>query len=95
MSKNRRNPDSSLRDAETELADRVAQRLRSTFLVLSPLERAVLALHNGFAFSHAEVAEILGIEESQVAGVVEDLRPRLRAMGPLADKDTDGPEDAA
>ena len=86
MSKNRRNPDSSIREAETELADRVTRQLRGALLVLSPLERAILALHNGFAFSYAEVAEILGIEESQVACVVEELRPRLRDMGPLASK---------
>jgi DNA-directed RNA polymerase specialized sigma24 family protein len=92
MSKNRHNPDSPIREAETELADRVTQRLRSAFLVLSPLERAILALHNGFAFSPAEVAEILGVEEHWVASVVEELRPRLRAMGPLTSKDTDGPE---
>jgi DNA-directed RNA polymerase specialized sigma24 family protein len=96
MSKSRRNPDASIGAAETELADQVTERLRSALLVLSPLERAILALHNGFAFSHAEVAEILGIEESEVAGVVEDLRPRLRDLGPLAggkNTDTEGPED--
>jgi DNA-directed RNA polymerase specialized sigma24 family protein len=96
MSKNRRNPDASIREAETELADRVTQQLRSTLLVLSPLERAILALHNGFAFSHAEVAEILGIEEAQVTDVIEGLRPRLRDMGPLAggkNTDVEGTED--
>jgi DNA-directed RNA polymerase specialized sigma24 family protein len=98
MSKNRRNPDASIREAETELADRVTQQLRSTLLVLSPLERAILALHNGFAFSHAEVAEILGIEEAQVADVIEGLRPRLRDMGPLAggkNTDVEGTEDGS
>lgn len=89
MSKNRRDPDAPIREAETELADRVARQLRSALLVLSPVERAILALHNAFAFSPAEVAEILGIEESQVAYVVAELRPRLREMGPLPD----GPED--
>lgn len=95
MSKNRRNPDASIRDAETELADRIDHQLRSAMLVLTPLERAILALHNGFAFSHAEVAEILGIDEAKVASVVEDLRPRLRDMGPLADKRAGHPGDGA
>jgi DNA-directed RNA polymerase specialized sigma24 family protein len=95
MSKSRRNADASIRESETELADRVTERLRSALLVLSPLERAILTLHNGFAFSQAEVAEILRIEESQVACVVEELRPRLRDMGPLAGKnrEAEGPED--
>jgi DNA-directed RNA polymerase specialized sigma24 family protein len=91
MSKNRRDPDSPIREAETELADRVTRQLRGAFLVLSPLERAILALHNGFAFSPGEVAEILGIEESQVAYVVAELRPRLREMGPLGDGPADDP----
>jgi RNA polymerase sigma-70 factor (ECF subfamily) len=95
MSKNRRNPDASIREAETELADQVTRQFRSALLVLSPLERAILALHNGFAFSHAEVAEILGIEEAQVADTLEGLRPRLRAMGPLADGKNTDVEDAA
>jgi DNA-directed RNA polymerase specialized sigma24 family protein len=95
MPKNRRDPDSSIREPEAELADRVTHRLRSALLVLSPLERAILALHNGFAFSHAEVAEILGIEESQVASVVHELRPRLREMGPLIGKEPGQGLDAA
>jgi DNA-directed RNA polymerase specialized sigma24 family protein len=95
MSKNRRNPDSPIRAAETELAARVTRQLHGAFLVLSPLERAILALHNGFAFSLAEVAEILGIEESQVADVVAELRPRLRDMGPLTGTDADDPEDGS
>ena len=86
MSKNRRNTDASIREAETELADRVTRQLRGALSALSPLERAVLALHNGFAFSYAEVAEILGIEEARVACVVEELRPRLRDTGPLTSK---------
>jgi RNA polymerase sigma-70 factor, ECF subfamily len=94
MSKRRRDPDAPIREAETELTDRVSQRLRSALFVLSPQERAILALHNGFAYSHAEVAEILGLEESEVARVVEELRPRLRDMGPLAGKDTDAEDDS-
>ncbi|HZB33148.1 MAG TPA: sigma factor-like helix-turn-helix DNA-binding protein [Streptosporangiaceae bacterium] len=91
MSKNRRNPDASIREAETQLADQVTGRLRSALLVLSPLERAIVSLHNGFAFSPAEVADILGIEESQVTDVLKELRPRLREMGPLIGrKDTGG-----
>lgn len=95
MPKNRHDPDSSIREPEAELADRVTHQLRGALLVLSPLERAVLALHNGFAFSHSEVAEILGIEESRVACLIEELRPRLREMGPLAGKDTGQGLDAA
>ena len=66
-------------------ADTVEQRESVTLAVLtlmerlSPVERAVYVLREAFAYSHAEIAEILGITESVSQQHVSRARRRIAA----------------
>jgi DNA-directed RNA polymerase specialized sigma24 family protein len=82
----------SMTDAEAELTERVWNSLLSAMIDLSPMERAVLALYNAFAFTPAEVASILQVDESDVNALTEGLRRRMAAMSPAL-KPTADPDD--
>ncbi|MFX0578166.1 sigma-70 family RNA polymerase sigma factor [Nocardia nepalensis] len=68
-------------------ADTVEQRESVTLAVLtlmerlSPLERAAYVLREAFAYSHAEIAEILGITESASQQHIHRARRRIAAAG--------------
>jgi DNA-directed RNA polymerase specialized sigma24 family protein len=68
--------------AQADLLDRTWSSFLSVFNDLSPRERMVLALHNSFGHTRAEVADLLGIEESEVDAIVENLRLRLAQRRP-------------
>jgi RNA polymerase sigma-70 factor (ECF subfamily) len=74
-------------------ADTVEQRESVTLAVLtlmerlSPVERAVYVLREAFAYSHAEVAEILGITESRSQQHAHRARRRIAAAGNGTDID--------
>ncbi|WP_433565998.1 sigma-70 family RNA polymerase sigma factor [Nocardia sp. CA-151230] len=68
-------------------ADTVEQRESVTLAVLtlmerlSPVERAVYVLREAFSYSHAEIAEILGITESGSQQHAHRARRRITAAG--------------
>ena len=74
-------------------ADTVEQRESVTLAVLtlmehlSPVERAAYVLHEAFAYSHAEIAEILGITESGSQQHTHRARRRIAAAGKGTDID--------
>jgi RNA polymerase sigma factor (sigma-70 family) len=74
-------------------ADTVEQRESVTLAVLtlmerlSPVERAVYVLHEAFAYSHAEIAEILGITEPGSQQHTHRARRRIAASGNGTDID--------
>ncbi|MGI8329612.1 sigma factor-like helix-turn-helix DNA-binding protein [Actinomadura scrupuli] len=74
-------PGGALMDAEQELTDRVWQALQSVMAELPPTDRAVLALHNSFAFTYAEVALILGLEEAEVHAIAARLERKTSDWG--------------
>jgi RNA polymerase sigma factor (sigma-70 family) len=74
-------------------ADTVEQRESVTLAVLtlmerlSPVERAAYVLREAFAYSHAEIAEILGITESGSQQHTHRARRRIAAVGNNTDID--------
>jgi RNA polymerase sigma factor (sigma-70 family) len=68
-------------------ADTVEQRESVTLAVLtlmehlSPVERAAYVLHEAFAYSHAEIAEILGVTEAGSQQHTHRARRRIAAAG--------------
>ncbi|MGW4068651.1 sigma-70 family RNA polymerase sigma factor [Nocardia grenadensis] len=74
-------------------ADTVEQRESVTLAVLmlmerlSPVERAVYVLREAFAYSHAEIAEFLGITESGSQQHAHRARRRIAAVGHASDID--------
>ncbi|WP_330230825.1 sigma-70 family RNA polymerase sigma factor [Nocardia sp. NBC_00508] len=74
-------------------ADTVEQRESVTLAVLtlmerlSPVERAAYVLREAFAYSHAEIAEILGITESGSQQHTHRARRRIAAAGNGTDID--------
>ncbi|MEV3960998.1 sigma-70 family RNA polymerase sigma factor [Nocardia sp. NPDC050193] len=74
-------------------ADTVEQRESVTLAVLtlmerlSPVERAVYVLREAFAYSHAEIAEFLGITEAGSQQHAHRARHRIGAAGDGADID--------
>lgn len=74
-------------------ADTVEQRESVTLAVLtlmerlSPVERAVYVLREAFAYSHAEIADILGITESASQQHAHRARRRIAATGNGTDID--------
>lgn len=71
---------------DAELADTVSTALLVVLETLAPVERAVFVLREAFAFSHTEIAEILGRPEPTVRQIarrarqhVDDRRPRYDA----------------
>ncbi|WP_067464899.1 sigma-70 family RNA polymerase sigma factor [Nocardia amamiensis] len=74
-------------------ADTVEQRESVTLAVLtlmerlSPVERAVYVLREAFAYSHAEIAEILGITEAGSQQHTHRARRRIAAVGNGSDID--------
>lgn len=74
-------------------ADTVEQRESVTLAVLtlmerlSPVERAAYVLHEAFAYSHAEIAEILGITESGSQQHTHRARRRITAARNRTDVD--------
>lgn len=74
-------------------ADTVEQRESVTLAVLTlmerlaPVERAVYVLREAFAYSHAEIAEFLGITESGSQQHAHRARRRIAAAGHISDID--------
>jgi RNA polymerase sigma-70 factor (ECF subfamily) len=74
-------------------ADTVEQRASVTLAVLtlmehlSPVERAVYVLREAFAYSHAEIAEILGVTEAGSQQHAHRARRRIAAAGNGTDVD--------
>lgn len=74
-------------------ADTVEQRESVTLAVLTlmerlaPVERAVYVLREAFAYSHAEIAEFLGITESGSQQHAHRARRRIAAAGHISDMD--------
>ena len=72
---------------DVALADSVSLALLVVLETLSPLERAVFVLREAFAFSHAEIAEILGRSEPAVRQLARRAREHVDARRPRFDAD--------
>ncbi|MFF1442468.1 RNA polymerase sigma-70 factor [Streptomyces sp. NPDC058295] len=73
---------------DAELADTVSTGLLVVLETLAPLERAVFVLREAFAFSHAEIAEILERPEPTVRQIARRARQHVHARRPRHDTDT-------
>lgn len=69
-------------DEAVALADEVEIALMVVLGSLSPLERAAFLLHDVFAFSHAEVAEMLGREPAAVRQLASRARGHIANRRP-------------
>ncbi|MEJ3656419.1 RNA polymerase sigma factor SigJ [Actinomycetes bacterium KLBMP 9759] len=65
-----------------ELRESASIGLLVVLETLSPDERAVFVLHEAFAFSHAEIAELLGRSEQAVRQLAYRSRRHVRARRP-------------
>ncbi|RKN38138.1 RNA polymerase sigma-70 factor [Streptomyces hoynatensis] len=72
---------------EAELADTVSMALLVVLETLTPVERAVFVLREAFAFSHAEIAEILGRPEPTVRQIAHRARRHVADRRPRHDAD--------
>ncbi|MEV0172880.1 RNA polymerase sigma-70 factor [Streptomyces sp. NPDC050803] len=73
---------------DAELADTVSTALLVVLETLAPVERAVFVLREAFAFSHAEIAEILGRPEPTVRQIARRARQHVDARRPRYDADS-------
>ncbi|MFI5906731.1 RNA polymerase sigma factor SigJ [Dactylosporangium sp. NPDC051541] len=65
-----------------ELAESVELALLVVLETLSPLERAAFVLHEAFAFSHADIAEVIGRSEDATRQLARRARDHVRAARP-------------
>ncbi|MBB5867165.1 RNA polymerase sigma-70 factor (ECF subfamily) [Allocatelliglobosispora scoriae] len=72
---------------EVEMAESVSMAMLVVLETLSPLERAVFLLREVFGYDHAEIAEMLGREESAVRQLAHRAREHVRARRPRYDAD--------
>ncbi|MGC0328783.1 RNA polymerase sigma-70 factor (TIGR02957 family) [Streptomyces sp. SAI-170] len=72
---------------DAELADTVSTALLVVLETLTPVERAVFVLREAFAFSHAEIAEILERPEPTVRQIARRARQHVDARRPRYDAD--------
>ncbi|GAB3451338.1 RNA polymerase sigma-70 factor [Streptomonospora sediminis] len=72
---------------DVEHGDTVSLGLLVVLETLSPLERAVFVLREAFAFSYAEIGEILGRGESSVRQLGHRARSHVQARRPRFDTD--------
>ncbi|GAB2581745.1 RNA polymerase sigma-70 factor [Streptomyces capparidis] len=73
---------------DAELADTVSTALLVVLETLTPVERAVFVLREAFAFSHAEIAEVLGRPEPTVRQIARRARRHVDARRSRHDADT-------
>jgi RNA polymerase sigma-70 factor (ECF subfamily) len=73
--------------ASAELADTLSMAFLVVLETLSPDERAVLLLHDVFAYPHAEIAEMLGRTDASCRQVLRRARTRIEAERPRAEAD--------
>jgi RNA polymerase sigma-70 factor (TIGR02957 family) len=71
----------------TELAESVSLALLVVLETLSPLERAVFVLREAFGYSHAEIGEIIGRQESTVRQLARRAREHVQQRQPRFDAD--------
>ncbi len=69
-------------DMPAELAESVSMALLIVLETLSPLERAVFVLHEVFAFSYPEIAQIIGRSDSAVRQLGHRARANVEARRP-------------
>ncbi|MFD0315188.1 RNA polymerase sigma-70 factor [Streptomyces flavalbus] len=74
---------------DAELADTVSTALLVVLETLAPVERAVFVLREAFAFSHAEIAQVLDRPEPTVRQIAHRARRHVDARRPRYDA---GPE---
>lgn len=79
-------------DAIVELADEVEIALMVVLGTLSPLERAAFLLHDVFAFTHEEVADMLGRAPAAVRQLASRARRRVHDRREPAPPEVDGEE---
>lgn len=73
--------------ASAELADTLSMAFLVVLETLTPDERAVLLLHDVFAYPHAEIAEMLGRTDASCRQLLRRARQRIEAKRPRADAD--------
>jgi RNA polymerase sigma-70 factor (ECF subfamily) len=73
--------------ASAELADTLSMAFLVVLETLSPDERAVLLLHDVFAYRHAEIAEMLGRTDASCRQLLRRARQRVEAGRPRANAD--------
>lgn len=71
--------------ASAELADTLSMAFLVVLETLSPDERAVLLLHDVFAYPHADIAEMLGRTDASCRQLLRRARQRIAAERPRAD----------
>ena len=75
--------------AHAVLADNLSMAFLVVLETLSPDERAVLLLHDVFAYSHAEIGEVLGRTDASSRQLLRRARQRLDAGRARTDADLD------
>ncbi len=73
--------------ASAELADTLSMAFLVVLETLSPDERAVLLLHDVFAYPHADIAAMLGRTDASSRQLLRRARQRVEAERPRADAD--------
>jgi RNA polymerase sigma-70 factor (ECF subfamily) len=73
--------------ASAELADTLSMAFLVVLETLSPDERAVLLLHDVFAYPHADIAEMLGRTDASCRQLLRRARQRIEAERPRAGAD--------
>ncbi len=73
--------------AAAELADTLSMAFLVVLETLSPDERAVLLLHDVFAYPHADIAAMLGRTDASSRQLLRRARQRIEAERPRADAD--------
>ena len=73
--------------AHAELSDTLSMAFLVVLETLSPDERAVLLLHDVFAYPHADIAEMLGRTDASCRQLLRRARQRIDAGRPRVDAD--------
>ena len=73
--------------ASAELADTLSMAFLVVLETLPPDERAVLLLHDVFAYPHADIAEMLGRTDASCRQLLRRARQRIEAERPRTDAD--------
>jgi RNA polymerase sigma-70 factor (ECF subfamily) len=73
--------------ASAELADTLSMAFLVVLETLSPDERAVLLLHDVFAYPHADIADMLGRTDASCRQLLRRARRRIEAERPRAHVD--------
>jgi RNA polymerase sigma-70 factor (ECF subfamily) len=73
--------------AAAELADTLSMAFLIVLETLSPDERAVLLLHDVFAYPHADIAEMLGRTDASCRQLLRRARQRIEAERPRSRAD--------